>query len=105
MRLRGRQDKFYRRRRLLKSFQKSIERIFRDLVHFVDDVDFEAAVRRLIANVLDDLADLIDTAVRGAVDFENIDRVALRDLPAVTALAAGRRGRALITVDRLGQDT
>ncbi len=73
MRFGGRQNKLDRRRRLFQSLQKRIESVFGDLVHFVDDVDLKAAFRRLVADVLDDLAHLIDAAIRRAVDLKHVD--------------------------------
>src|SRR5437867_13419900 len=77
MRFRGREDKLYRRRRLLQCFQERIEGILGNLMNFVDDIDFKSAICRLIADILNDLANFIDAAIRRAVNFKNVDRVAL----------------------------
>jgi hypothetical protein len=73
-------------------------------VHFVDDIDFEAALRRLVTDIFDDLADLIDAAVGRAIDFQNIDGFAAGDLLAVAALIARRRRWSLFTIQRFRED-
>src|ERR1044072_9421697 len=98
------ENEFDRRRWLLEGLQKRVEGVLGDLVHLVDDVDFETTLGRLIADVFDDLADLIDATIGSAVDFEHVDGIALRDLLAVNALAAGRWCRSLLAVERLCED-
>ena len=105
MRFRGREDKLYRRRRLLQCFQERIEGILGNLMNFVDDIDFKSAICRLIADILNDLANFIDAAIRRAVNFKNVDRVALSNFFAMAAFVARSSGGPVVTVQRLGQNT
>ena len=102
MGFRRRQDKLDRRRRLLESFQKCVERILGNLVHFVDHVDLESALGRLIAHILDDLANFIDATVRGAVDFKNVDGGACGNFLAMAALVARVGRRPLFAIEGFG---
>ena len=52
-----------------------------------------AALRRLVADVLDDFADVIHPGVRGTVDLQHIDGVAGGDLLTVDTTVARRRLR------------
>ena len=76
----------------------------REHVHFVDDVDLVAALRRGVADVVAQLAHVVDAVVARAVDLDARRGVAGGDLLAVVADAAGRGGRALHAVERLGED-
>ena len=67
-------------------------------MHFIDDVNLESALRGLIANIFDDLSDFVDAAIRCTVNFQNIDRIAIRNLFAMAALIAGPRSRAPLAV-------
>src|SRR5438552_3696699 len=55
-------------------------------------------------DVLTDFADLVDAAVAGAVDLEHVHVLAGGDAAAAVADAAGRDGRPLFAVERLGED-
>src|ERR1043166_7234095 len=55
-------------------------------------------------HVLANLANLVDAAVAGAVDLEDVHVFADRDRLTHLALAARRGGRALGAVERLGED-
>jgi len=74
-------------------------------VHLVDDVDLEAALCRLIADIFNDLAHLVDAAVGCAVDFQHIDGTTGGDFTALIALIAWRWRGALRAVERFGEDT
>jgi hypothetical protein len=91
-------------RRLFERLQQGVEGARRQHVHFVDDVDLEAALCRLVADVVDDFADVVDAGVGGAVDFEDVDGVAGGDLLAVGAGVAGCRRRAVGAIQGLGED-
>jgi len=73
-------------------------------VDFVNDVDFELAVRGRVTASLAEFADLFDAVVGGAVNFQHVQRPALSDLATGIALVARRRRRSLGTVQRLGED-
>ena len=61
-------------------------------MNLVYDVNLKPTLCRLIADIFNDLANFIDTAIRRPIDFKNVDRVALGDLLAVRAPVA-RSGR------------
>jgi hypothetical protein len=73
-------------------------------VHFVDQIDAELSVRRKKADILAQLAHLLDAIVAGPIDLENIEAVAGRDFTARVALAARRLGRPLHAIQRLGKN-
>ena len=65
---------------------------------------FETRRGGLVAHVLDDLADLVDAPVRGAVDLVDVEGASLVDLRATGTLVA-RRGRGSVeAIQGLGQD-
>ena len=80
--------------RLFEGLQQSVEGLGRQHVDFIDDVDFVATLGRPVADRFPQLADVVDAAVGGAVDFENVHRVALGDFPAVRTLIARDREKA-----------
>src|SRR4029077_666736 len=74
-------------------------------MHFVDDVDFEPALRRVVTNVLNDLADLIYAAVRRAIDLPNVQTGPGWALFTVASLIAGVGRRPFLTIERFGEDS
>jgi hypothetical protein len=105
MRFGGRENKFDRWRRFFQSLQQRVERIFGDLVNFIDDVNLKSALSRLIADIFDDLANLIDAAIGRTVDFENVDRIALGNLMTLSADATRSSGWPIIAIQRLGENS
>src|SRR5207249_1190967 len=55
-------------------------------------------------NILPDLAHLIDAAIAGAVDLQDVDVLAGRNGATAVANTAGGRGRPLLAVQGLGED-
>ena len=104
LRLGRRKDKARVVRRLLQGLQQRVEGLGGEHVHFIDDVDLVAVAARRIAHPLAQLANLVDAAVRRAVDLKDIDRLPLRDLLARRTLIAGRVRGSLLAVERLGQN-
>src|SRR6476619_7890703 len=104
MRLSRRENKFYRRGWLFERFQQSIERILGDLMNFIDDIDFEPALGWLVADVFYNLANLIDATIRSAVDFKDVDGLALGALFTVRALITRSRRRPLLAIQCFGQN-
>ena len=90
---RRREDEDGVRRRLLERLQERLERRRRDGVDLVDDEDLPAVPHRRVADDLDQVARLVDLAVRGAVDLEGVDGAPLEDLHARLARPARARGR------------
>src|ERR1700739_998371 len=98
------------RRRLFECLQQSIERSLGDLVRFVEDVNLVAVACGRVAGRVAQFANLVDAAVGGGVDLDYIHGVALADLNAGVAHAAGLRrgtlGRAYLStaIQGLGKD-
>ncbi len=70
----------------------------------VDDVDFVAALRGGVADVVAQVAHLLDAVVRGAVDLEHVEAAALGDFDADVLLRIELGGRPVLGLERLGQD-
>ena len=104
LRIGRRQQELHVRRRLFQRLQQRVERVLRQHVHFVDQIDLEAAARRRVLRVLDQLAHVVDAGVAGRVDLEQVDEAAGVDLGAYRTLAAGFRRLAAFAVQRLGED-
>ena len=98
------EEEFHVRRRLFEGFEQGIEGRSAQHVHLVDQVDTELASRGEEADILAQLAHLLDAVVAGPVDLENIEAVAGRDFTARVTLAAGRLGRPLHAIQRLGKN-
>ena len=73
VRLGGREDEVHVDRRLLERLEERVERLRRQHVHFVDDVYLGAPLRRRVADLLAQVADLVDAAVGGAVDLDDVE--------------------------------
>ena len=95
-----RKNKFHMRRRLLQRLQKRVERGCGQHVHFVDDINFVARLRRRVAHVIAKLAHLLDAVVARAIDFQNVKTVASCDLLAIVACSVRRDRRPFFTVKR-----
>ncbi len=72
--------------RLFQRLEQGVERLAREHVDFVDDVDLVARPAGADADVLAELADFVDAAVAGAVDFQHVDVAAGADALANVAL-------------------
>ena len=68
-------------RRLFERLQQGVERLRREHVDFVDDVDLVACPAGPKLHVLPQFADLVDAAVAGAVDLQHVDVLAGGDAP------------------------
>ncbi len=98
------EDEFYVLGRFFERFEKRVKSLRTEHVHFVDDVNFVATLGRRITNVVAQLAHLLDAVVARAIDLEDVEAVAGGDFLATVAFAAGRNGRAMNAVERLGQN-
>src|SRR5439155_27198238 len=105
VRVGGGEDELHVRRRLLERLQEGVEGVLREHVHFVDDVDLEAAPDRLVRDRLHEVPHLVDLGVRGAVDLEHVEGTSLADLAAVRALVAGLLADPALAVERLREET
>ncbi len=91
-------------RRLLDQLQERVPGRVGELVRLVEDVDLRPALDRLEHDALADLADVVDPALRGGVHLDHVERGAVRDRDAGVAGVVGLGGRAVLAVDRLGED-
>ena len=90
--------------RLLERFQKRIERLRRQHVHLVDDVDLVFAVGRHELHRLSEAAYLVDAAVRRRIDFKYVHRRAVIHAQTALTLVARLRRRPLHAVQRLREN-
>ena len=97
-------------RRLLERLEQSVEGGVGDLVRLVEDVDLVAVARGAVAGGVAQFANLVDAAVGGGVDLDDVDGGPGANLGAGVADAAGLGGGALgradgvLAVERHGQD-
>ena len=89
---------------LFEGFQQRVKRRHGEHVHLVNDVDFEGSAAGGILDGITQVPHLIHAVVRGTVDFHHIQVVAGGNFEAGVANIAGRRRRALDTVERLGEN-
>ena len=89
--------------RLFQGFEQRVEGGIGDLVRLVEDVDLVAVARGTIAGGVAQFADLVDAAVGGGVDLDDVDGGACADFGAGVADAAGLGGGALGRADRVRQ--
>ena len=104
VRLCRREDEDDMCRRLFERFQKRIECLRRQHVHFVDDVDLVAPFGGRELHLLAQVAHLVDAAVRCRVDLEDVERRAIGDLLTIFTGAAGSGRRPLLAVQRLREN-
>ena len=65
--------------------QQAVERLFRQHVHFVDDIDLGARQDWPVAGVVDDLAYVVDAGMRGGVHLDHVDMARIDDRLAMHA--------------------
>ena len=104
VRLGRREDEPNAHRRLLEHLQQRVERLAREALRLVDDVDLLAALDRRGRRLLAEVARVLDAAVRGRVDLDHVEVLSLADPKALIAGSARLGRRALLAVDHLGQD-
>ena len=100
-----RKDEHRMRRGLFQRLQQRVERRIGKHVHFVDDIDPVGPPEGRKFDVFAKLPDVVHPGVRGAIDFNDVNRVATRNFETTLALPAGFRGRTLFAIQRLGQYT
>ena len=93
--------------RFFQRLQQGVERLGRQHVHFVDDIDFVARLGRGIAHPVQQLAHLVDLGAAGRVQFQHVHVPAFDDRPVVQALLgqidAGAMDGGGLIVERAGQ--
>ena len=105
MRFRGGENENDMGRRLLQGFQQGVEGLVRKHVHFIDDIDFVLVFGGKVFDVLPELPDFVDPAVRGPVDFQHVDGNSIPDLLTGGAPVAGLRSGAFLAVESFGKDS
>lgn len=106
VRLGGGEDELEVRRRLLDQLQQSIEALRGHHVRLVDDVDLVAALDRREERTLAEITRIVHATVRRRVDLDHVDAAgtAAGQVGARLAHPARLGDRALLTVDRAGED-
>ena len=90
--------------RLFQRLEEGICRGAGDLVRFVDDIDLGAKLRGCVPDALPKIPNVVDAAVAGGVDLDDVRRGAGIDGHAVLACVAGAQaGVVLETIDRFGE--
>ena len=105
VRIGGGQHKLQILGRLFQGFEHGIERGVAEHVHLVNHEDFEAPLHRLVSGMLEQLLNLINTAVGGRVKFGVIDKSACINVYAGRTHATRLVCDASFTVQGLGQNT
>ena len=90
--------------RLLDRLEQGVPGVARDLVGLVEDVHLPPQVAGRIRESLAQLADLVDAAVRGGVDLEDVERRPFADGDAGVACVARVAVLQVRAVDGLGED-
>ena len=90
--------------RLLERLQQRVPGVLGDLVRLVEDVDLAPELAGRIRQALAQVADVVDAAVAGGVDLDEVERRALADRDARRAAVAGVAVLEVRAVDRLGED-
>ena len=73
---------------LFKRFQEGIKRFLREHVCFVNDIDFITAGSGSKFGILAQLADWVNTSIRGSVHLNDIERTPLRNFRAELTIIA-----------------
>ncbi|PSK59938.1 hypothetical protein B0E53_06900 [Micromonospora sp. MH33] len=106
LRLGGGEDELDVLRGFLDQLEQGVEAGRRDHVRLVDDVDLEAAAGRREERLLAQLTGVVNAAVAGRVDLDDVDRPgAVGGQRAARLTLPARLGRGpLLAVERAGQD-
>ena len=104
VRLRCCKDKDHARGRLLKCLEQCVERLRREHVYFIDDVDLVVSRRRRELHGLAQVADLINAAIGCRVDLKHIHRRTIADGSAGVTDSTGCECRTLGAVQRTCKD-
>ena len=86
--LRGRKDKLHMRGRLLQGLEQGVKSARAQHVHLVDHVDLVRSASRRVGGVVPQFTNVVDPVVARAVDFQDVQAAAFRDLLAGVAFAA-----------------
>ena len=99
-----RENEFDEFRRFFDDFEQRVERVFGELVNFVDDVNFVAALHRRVVAFLADLLRVVDATIRRGVNFGNVRTRALRDGAANRIVLRRGNARSACAVERFREN-
>ena len=90
--------------RFFERFQEGVEGLLGQHVDFVNDIDLEPGSGRSVADGVAELADFLDAAIAGAVDFDDIEGTALGDLAAAGVVVLEIDFGTIGAIQALGED-
>ena len=90
--------------RLLQCFQHRVEGGAGKHVHFVDNINLEAAGSRHVLGIVEQFPHFFDPGIGRRVDFEQVDETAPIDCHTSVAHPTGRWRDACFAVERLGEN-
>ena len=92
--------------RFLQCLEESVECLYGEHMHLIDDIDAVSADLRRDTYLVDQVADIIDRVVRGGIQFVDVERtVFVESLAGFAFVACFGIGCRVQTVDRFGEDT
>jgi hypothetical protein len=92
-------------RRFFQRLEEGVGRRAGNLLRFVDDVELDVQLRRRVLDPFAQVANVVDAAIAGGVDFDDVGRRAARDGQAVDAGVAGATVWVGVeAIDRLGEE-
>ena len=95
---RGRENELHMLRRFFERLEKRIERVARQHVDFVDDVDLVARRNGPVENAVDQLADIVNAGAARGIHLHHVDMAVFGNRDAVLADSAGIGRRLAIAV-------
>ena len=104
LRFGGGKHELHMRGRFLECLKQRVERLLRQHVNLVDDVDFEFRRGRSVFDRVAQFADFLDAAVAGAVNFDHIQRSAFGNFPAARIVVVEIRLRPARAVEAFGEN-
>ena len=82
----SRKNEFYIFRRLFQRLQQCIKCIFRQHMHFINNIDFINSRDRAIGRTLNNLAHIIHTRIAGCIHFQHINMFAFANINTILTL-------------------
>ena len=104
LRLGGGEHELHVLGRFLQRLEQRIERLLREHVHLVDDVDFKLRRGRRVHHRVTQFADFIDATIAGAIDLQHVHRPPPGDLLCLGVVIREIDLRAVGAVEALGKN-